>query len=93
MSYDFETDDHSPPQMPEGPPQNPKDLEVIVMLLTLGAIILTPQPDTEFTFEQLFREAQEIGGPLLPLDERDVRIVLANAKFLKKLPGNRYKMR
>ncbi len=60
------------------------DLEAIVTLLELGAIELTPAPNTRFTFEQLLAEARRYGGDEITLDERDVRIVLPFMKSIRR---------
>lgn len=57
------------------------------MLLELGAIYLTQGPDSTFTTEELLAEARRIGGDEIVLDEKDVRIVLGKAGFLKKEGG------
>jgi hypothetical protein len=77
---------------PQGQPQQGRDLEIIVLLLTLGAIELTPEVGSTFTFDQLLKEARTYGGPDLALDERDVRIVVPFCKFLRKAPGARYRL-
>jgi hypothetical protein len=93
MSYDFDgLSDHSAPAVPSFIPE-PHDLEQIVLLLELGAIQLTPEPDTAFTFEELLAEAREVGGEDFRLEEADVRIVLPLMKSLKKLPGGRYSLK
>ena len=87
MSYDFESDDHSPPRVPEGPQMRGDDLEAIVLLLELAAIQLSPSWSATFTFDELLAEARKIGGDIA-LDERDVRIVLPHMKTIKRArPG------
>lgn len=66
---------------------HPTDLEAIVTTLEIASIYLTPAPDTRFSYEQLLAQARDLVGEELPLDERDVRIVVDNAKFLRKHPG------
>jgi hypothetical protein len=68
-------------------PMHGTDLEAIVTLLELGAIELTPDPSARFTFEQLLAEARRYGGDEITLDERDVRIVLADMKSIKHERG------
>lgn len=69
------------------------DLEVIVLLLDLAAIYLTPSDGSVFTFDELFKEAHDLGGPEFDLSERDVRIVLPFMKSLKRLPGQQLCLR
>lgn len=94
MSYDFDgATDRSPPVLPPMPPPNPRDLEVIVSLLTLAAIELTPEPGRTFTFEQLLAAAQDYGGSEIVLERRDVEIVVPFLKFLRKEPGRRFSLK
>lgn len=72
---------------------NPKDLEVIVTMLEIAAIYLTPEVGSRFTREALFAQANEIAGPKLQLDERDLRIVLPFMKSLQRHPGRLYSLR
>jgi hypothetical protein len=62
------------------------------MLLELGAIYLTDEPDSDFTFDELFSKSREIAGDDFVLEEADVRIVLASSSFLKKSEG-RYRLK
>ena len=81
MPYDFdEALDKRPPQI-EVEPLEPSDLESIVTLLSLAAILLTSGPGTTFTLEELLREARTMGD----LSEEDVRIVLPELRFLKRV--------
>jgi hypothetical protein len=82
-----------PPPQITGYKANPKDLETIVALLTLAAIILTPTAATSFTAEELIVTAHECGSPECTLDDRDLRIVLPFCHFLKKLHGKRLALR
>lgn len=66
---------------------NPRDLEAIVTLLEVAALSLTTEPDATFTLEQLIREARDLGGDEISIEERDVRIVLEKANFLEKVAG------
>lgn len=70
----------------------PHDLEAIVTLLELGAIFLTDEPDSDFTFDELLAQARAISGDDFFLEETDARIVLANSSFLKKSKG-RYRLK
>jgi hypothetical protein len=86
MSYDLEVAEQGI-RAPAITPTGPRDLEAIVMLLELGAIYLTQGPDSTFTTDELLAEARRIGGDEIVLDEKDVRIVLGKAGFLKKEAG------
>lgn len=93
MPYDFDTSPNQDPPAVSIKPAEPTDLEAIVMLLELAAIYLTPEPDAQFTFEELLQEAQTIGGGEIKLNEDDVKIVLGKASFLKKETGRKYRMK
>lgn len=71
---------------------SPKDLGVIVTLLEVAALSLTTEPGATFSLEQLMREAQSIGGKDLVLEERDVKIVLQKATFLRKF-GKEFRLK
>jgi hypothetical protein len=92
MSYDFESVSDKTPPTPQMPRSDRRDLEAIVTLLELAAIYLTPNPDAEFTVEELLGEAHRLGGADLMLEENDVRIVLGKAGFLKKV-GSRLRLK
>lgn len=66
------------------------DLEAIVMLLEIAAIYLTPKPNTEFTFEQLLYQANEIGGGEIVIDAVDAKIVLDSSNILGKSSGGKF---
>lgn len=68
-------------------PSHPKDLEAIVTLLEVAALSLTPEPDAAFTYEELLGEAQNLCGDEVQIDEKDVKIVLEKASFLRKGRG------
>ncbi len=87
MSYDFEAGTGTEPPTPPIPTANRQDLEAIVTLIQLAAICLTPAPDASFTVDQLLAETRRLGGDDIKLDERDVRIVINTARFLKKVDG------
>lgn len=93
MPYDFDhaTDRGSPAW--SGPVLHGSDLEAIVMLLELAAIYLTPAPGTTFTLTELLAQAREIGGEAIVLAERDAKIVVDHAKFLKKETGGCFSLR
>ena len=73
-------------------PTDPHDLESIVTLLEVAALSLTAEPDAAFTYNELLREAQELCGDELEIDERDVKIVLGKASFLRK-SGSEYRLK
>lgn len=84
MSYDFEPGESRDPPKVSTPTPDPRDLEAIVTLLDLAAICLTPKPGTKFTIEELIAKAQEIGGDEIPLNPKDLLIVLPFMKYLKR---------
>jgi hypothetical protein len=93
MSYDFDAAlDQGSPTVATPTPQ-PHDLEGIMMLLELAAIYLTPAPETEFTLDDLLREAKAIGGEEVELDEADAMIVLDKATFLKKFGKKKFSLK
>lgn len=63
---------------------SPRDLEAIVTVMDIAALCLTNAPDDTFTFEQLFAEMNNLGGPDLQFEERDVRTVLATYPMIAK---------
>ncbi len=83
MSYDSQVTERSV-SFPPTPSVDPKDLEVIVMLLELASIYLTQGPESTFTARELIDEARVIGGDDLRIEETDVKIVLGNVGFLRK---------
>jgi hypothetical protein len=90
MSYDCEDD--APPDptavpVSLGPPQSPRDLEVLEELIGLAAVILSPRHGTVFSFESLLGEAQALGGPECPIEEGDVRIVVQYLRTLRRVRG------
>jgi hypothetical protein len=92
MSVDFDAyPDRSPPQVTSWVPQ-PTDLEVIVTMLEIAALNLTPDPSATFTFDDLLAEANRMGGSEIVFDARDVAIVVPGCKFLKPVPGGRYRL-
>jgi hypothetical protein len=70
-----------------------KDLEAIVTLLEVASLSLTTEPGSTFTFDQLMREVREVGGNDLKIDDRDVKIVLGKARFVKQVPGGQYRLK
>ena len=61
------------------------DLEFVVTCLELAAIHLTNKAGDVFTVAEMLEVAKQYDGGAL--DEADARIVLANARFLKRVPG------
>lgn len=88
MSYDFEegAPKEAPRQRVEGI-WNPSDLETIVTLMEVGAILLTPQPGAQFTLDQLFACAKEMCEPGLPIRREDFEIVVRSVTFLRRSKG------
>jgi hypothetical protein len=91
MSFDFESAVDRDPPPTSTPPAQGNDLEAIVTLLELAAIYLTTSPGAVFSFDDLIKQAQEIGG--LTIAKKDARIVLDKAKFLKKQADKSYSLR
>ncbi len=69
------------------------DLEAIVTLLEVAAILLTPTAGTLFTRDELFAQMHELGGDEITVDERDATIVMQHMKSLKRHAGNRWSLR
>lgn len=67
-----------------------RDLEAIVTLLELAALTLTPSLGATFTRSELFREAREIGGDEIELEESDLKNVLGKAGFLKNVGDGKF---
>lgn len=64
-----------------------------MIMLELAAIILTATPESSFTIDELLDKVRALADDDMEVDENDVRIVLGNAGFLKKLPGKRLQMK
>jgi hypothetical protein len=93
MSYDFDSDDHSPPVMTNYVPQ-PHDLETIVTLIHLSAIFLTNAPGDQFTYQQLLDQFKELAGDDFIYNDIDVQIVFNNmGKSFKRQPDQHFSMR
>lgn len=92
MSYDFDdcADRHAPIIKME--PMDSHDLEAIVTLLEITAIMLTNKSGDQFTKEELVAEAHRISGRDFALHQVDVDIVFPFLKFLKKHPGKKYEL-
>jgi hypothetical protein len=68
-------------------PMDPTDLEAIVVLLEIAAILLTDSPESRFTEAELFARARELGGDECPINERDMRIVFTHMRSIIKKRG------
>lgn len=89
MSYD--SDENQPaPEPYYGPPVISRDLEAIVTMLELSAIILSPNSDSMFTREELFREANSLGTDVCFLNS-DMSIVLGMGGIVQRVKGGRYR--
>lgn len=64
-----------------------RDLEAIVTLLEVAALSLTSEPGAVFTLEELLRQARNVAGSEVEIDERDVKIVLQKARFIETVAG------
>lgn len=91
MAYDFESDDRSPPYTTVAW-TDPSDLEALVTLLEIGAIVLTKNASRGFTEAELFAEAQALAGPEMPLNVADLRIVLRGCKTIERV-GDKLRLR
>jgi hypothetical protein len=80
------------PVLQRNAPTSVKDLGIIATLLEVAALSLTTEIGKTFTVEDLIREAREIGGSDANFDEKDVKIVLHKASFVKKIAGE-YQLR
>ncbi len=73
---------------------DPRDLEVLVVLIELAAIDRTPTPDTTFTFEEMFQTMLDYGGREIGIRESDVRIVMGMGHpFLRRHKGGRFSLK
>jgi hypothetical protein len=79
------------PQLRNSPPPA-KDLEAIVTLLEVAALSLTTELGSTFSIGRLIREARDLAGDEIDLDERDAKTVLEKASFLER-EGNDYRLR
>lgn len=92
MSYDLDAGDE-PVFRPVSPNPDPQDLEVLVGLLEVAAILLTEAPDSTFTEDELVLRAMQVGGAEVGINDRDARIVLRSAKFVARAGGGRLRLR
>ena len=93
MAYDFEDTPGVPAAASERKDKvSPKDLEAIVTVMDIAALCLTTKAGDTFTFEEMFAEMNELGGPDLQFEERDVRTVLATYPMISK-QGTRLSLR
>lgn len=69
-----------------------RDLEAIVTLLEVAALSLTTEEGATFSRERLIKEARDIGGPEIDLQDEDIDIVLTKQSFLVKV-GKELKLR
>lgn len=74
------------------PAAHSKDLEAIATLLEVAALSLTTTPNATFEFDDLIGEARELGGKEMSIDERDAKIVLSKASFVRRA-GSRYHLK
>lgn len=89
MSYDFDDNaDHSPPIATNYIPP-PHDLETIVVLFEVAAIMLTPTTGAQFTYQQLLKQTRGLAGNFV-LEDIDAEIVFANMGFLFKKEVNKH---
>ena len=72
---------------------DPRDLETLVSLLEMAAVLLTTIAGREFTRAQLFAEARACAGPDVELVEVDLDLVLSGCKFIDKRAGGRLALR
>lgn len=93
MTYDFEAATNREPPAASTASRQPGDLEGIVTLLELAAIALTTTPESDFSLDDLLKEAKAIAGSDARLSDIDAKIVLDKASFLKKLGGKRYRLK
>ena len=87
MSFDFDgSKDRLPPTV-EPKPSRPDDLEAIVVLLELAAIMLTTSPESTFTVRELLTEFGLCGGYEFGVAECDVMNVLQHQRFMESVDG------
>ena len=64
-------------------PAHARDLETIVTALEVAALSLTTHLGATFTRDRLIREARDIVGDDIDLQEEDINVVLKKQSFLK----------
>ena len=93
MSYDIdEAQDETTPRPTPGervrpPSWHARDLRTIVTALDVAGLILSPDGGETFTNKDLMREAQDLVGPDVTLQEEDMDIVLKKQRFIKRSGG------
>ena len=97
MPYDVDLERFSrvedePPRFNVAPVET-RDLEALVSLLEVAALSLTTSPEATFAIEELIIEARNFAGEDVIIEDEDIKIVLKKASFLKKLDGNRLRLR
>jgi hypothetical protein len=60
-----------------------KDLEALVTLLEVAALSLSETPESTFSRDELIQEARAMAGSEFEIDERDAKIVLEKATFIR----------
>ena len=87
MSYDSDGAPAAQLQRDTTAPPAGADLEAIVLLLDVAGLYLTPEPGAVFSFDELIREANEIGDGETVITDEDARIVLASYGAFRKCRG------
>lgn len=87
MSYDRDETVPDGPVAHPYPPSNPRDLWILITVLTIAAIELTNNEGDQFTLEELFARAKDIAGPECPVSDIDLAIVVKGADILRKRKG------
>jgi hypothetical protein len=64
-----------------------KDLEALVTLLEVAALSLSDSPNSTFSRDELIQEARLMAGPDFEIDDRDAKIVLEKATFVRGSVG------
>jgi hypothetical protein len=99
MSYDTDIDNEKlsiksgKRQLRKNADTSPHDLGVLTTVLEVAALTLTTEPGKTFSFDELMKEAREIGGKSLKLDARDAEIMLKKPTFLKPVGKGQYRLR
>lgn len=93
MVYDFDDCENKEPPIVTNHIADPKSFDCISIMLDLAAIWLTDKPGDTFTFEQLFNQAQELGGEEIVLDEEDVKLVFVISPHFQKEKDGLYSLK
>jgi len=64
-------------------PVGSKDLETLVTLLEVAALSLSESPTSTFSRDELIQEARLMAGADFEIDDRDAKIVLEKATFVR----------